>query len=98
VTRTKLGDIAPSLAAMLMLLAPALWNGRDPILKERLYGEYDRSKFLEECRHFIGLGPAPERTYTPHILAPSLSSVSNTKGDDPFANGSKTRGWCSRRC
>jgi len=63
-----------------------------PFLKERLYGEYDRSKFLEECRHFIGLGPAPERTFTPHILAPSLSSVTNTKGDDPFANGSKTRG------
>ena len=63
-----------------------------PFLKERLYGEYDRTRFLEECRHFIGLGPAPERTFTPHIQAPSLSSVSNTKGDDPFAAGAKTRG------
>ena len=62
-----------------------------PFLKERLYGEYDRSKFLEECRHFIGLGPAPERTFTPHIQAPSLSSMSNTKGDDPFATARRQR-------
>ena len=27
-----------------------------PFLKERLYGEYDRGQFLEEVRHFIGLG------------------------------------------
>ena len=46
-----------------------------PFLKERLYGEYDRSKFLEDCRHFIGLGPAPEREFEPRIDAPSLSTV-----------------------
>ncbi|MQA15853.1 MAG: phenazine biosynthesis protein [Pseudonocardiaceae bacterium] len=46
-----------------------------PFLKERLYGEYDRGKFLEDCRHFLGFGPSPERDYTPHIEAPSLSAV-----------------------
>lgn len=56
-----------------------------PFLKERLYGEYDRTKALEDCRHFIGLGPAPERRFEPHIQAPSLSSVTHSKGDDPFA-------------
>jgi 4-hydroxyphenylacetate 3-monooxygenase len=60
-----------------------------PFLKERLYGEYDRTKFLEECRHFIGLGPAPERSFEAHIQAPSLSSVSHSTGDDSFAKGTK---------
>ena len=46
-----------------------------PFLKQRLYGEYDRSTFLEDCRHFIGLGPAPERTFEARIDAPSLSAV-----------------------
>jgi 4-hydroxyphenylacetate 3-monooxygenase len=45
-----------------------------PFLKERLYGEYDRSKFLEDCRAFIGLGPTPERTFAARIEAPSLST------------------------
>ena len=34
-----------------------------PFLKERLYGEYDRSAFVDDCRHFIGLGRAPRRLY-----------------------------------
>lgn len=46
-----------------------------PFLKERLYGEYDRSVFLQECRSFLGLGAAGERKYEAHIDAPSLSSV-----------------------
>jgi len=46
-----------------------------PFLKQRLYGEYDRNTFLEDCRHFIGLGPAPERTFEARIDAPSLSAV-----------------------
>jgi 4-hydroxyphenylacetate 3-monooxygenase len=46
-----------------------------PFLKERLYGEYDRSAFLEDCRHFLGLGPAPERSIEARIEAPSLSAV-----------------------
>ncbi|UGS35909.1 4-hydroxyphenylacetate 3-hydroxylase N-terminal domain-containing protein [Capillimicrobium parvum] len=45
-----------------------------PFLKERLYGEYDRTSFLQDCRHFIGLADAPERTFTPKIEAPSLST------------------------
>jgi len=45
-----------------------------PFLKERLYGEYDRSAALEEVRHFIGLGPQPERKFHARIEAPSLSS------------------------
>lgn len=48
-----------------------------PFLKERLYGEYDRGKFLEDCRHFIGLAPAPERTFEPKIEVPSLSAVTH---------------------
>jgi 4-hydroxyphenylacetate 3-monooxygenase len=44
-----------------------------PFLKERLYGEFDRSEFLEDCRHFIGLGPGPERTFEARIDRPSLS-------------------------
>ena len=46
-----------------------------PFLKERLYGEYDRSTFLNECRNFIGLGDAGQQHYEPRIDAPSLSSV-----------------------
>jgi 4-hydroxyphenylacetate 3-monooxygenase len=55
-----------------------------PFLKERLYGEYDRSAVLQEVRHFLGLGPAPERTvrgrtagaqaFNARIEAPSLST------------------------
>jgi hypothetical protein len=41
VTRTKLGDIAASLAAMLMLLAPALWNGF-PLLEYDTGGYFAR--------------------------------------------------------
>jgi 4-hydroxyphenylacetate 3-monooxygenase len=39
-----------------------------PFLKERLYGEYDRSAFVDDCRHFIGLGKAPRRTYQKEIV------------------------------
>ena len=46
-----------------------------PFLKERLYGEYDRSVFLDECRNFIGLGNADQQNYEVKIEAPSLSSV-----------------------
>ena len=46
-----------------------------PFLKERLYGEYDRSAFLNECRNFIGLGNADQQNYEVRIDAPSLSSV-----------------------
>lgn len=56
-----------------------------PFLKERLYGEYDRSKALEDCRHYIGLGHAPERTFEAHIQAPSLSSVTHSSGDGSHA-------------
>ncbi len=54
-----------------------------PFLKERLYGEYDRTAFADDCRHFIGLGPAAERdvegrniggkSFSARIEAPSLS-------------------------
>jgi 4-hydroxyphenylacetate 3-monooxygenase len=54
-----------------------------PFLKERLYGEYDRSGFLHEVRHFIGLADQPERSFqgrkiggqafAARIEAPSLS-------------------------
>lgn len=54
-----------------------------PFLKERLYGEYDRSHFLQEVRHFIGLADEPERKFDgrriggkdfgARIEAPSLS-------------------------
>jgi 4-hydroxyphenylacetate 3-monooxygenase len=33
-----------------------------PILRERLYGEVDRSAFVDDCRHFIGLGQQARRT------------------------------------
>lgn len=39
-----------------------------PFLKERLYGEYDRSAFVDDCRHYIGLGKAPKRTYQKEIV------------------------------
>lgn len=39
-----------------------------PFLKERLYGDYDRSAFVDDCRHFIGLGKAPRRTYQKEIV------------------------------
>jgi 4-hydroxyphenylacetate 3-monooxygenase len=57
-----------------------------PFLKERLWGEYDRSEFLAECRHFIGLGDAPGRTFEPRIEVPSLSAVQH---DDLMVNGGK---------
>jgi 4-hydroxyphenylacetate 3-monooxygenase len=38
-----------------------------PFLKERLYGEYDRDRFLQDCRHFIGLADAPERHFEANI-------------------------------
>jgi hypothetical protein len=54
-----------------------------PFLKERLYGEYDRSAFLQDCRHFLGLADAPARehigrmiggkAFEARIEAPSLS-------------------------
>jgi 4-hydroxyphenylacetate 3-monooxygenase len=56
-----------------------------PFLKERLYGEYDRTEFLQDCRHFIGLADEPKRThrgrtvggksFEARIEAPSLSSA-----------------------
>jgi 4-hydroxyphenylacetate 3-monooxygenase len=39
-----------------------------PFLKERLYGTYDRSAFVDDCRHFIGLGNAPKRIYQKEIV------------------------------
>jgi 4-hydroxyphenylacetate 3-monooxygenase len=48
-----------------------------PFLKERLYGEYDRTRFLQDCRHFIGLADAPDRTFEAKIEAPSLSAMSS---------------------
>lgn len=39
-----------------------------PFLKERLYGEYDRAQFVDDCRHFIGLGQAPPRIHQREIL------------------------------
>jgi 4-hydroxyphenylacetate 3-monooxygenase len=48
-----------------------------PFLKERLYGEYDRTRFLQDCRHFIGLADAPDRTFEAKIEAPSLSTMSS---------------------
>ena len=55
-----------------------------PFLKERLYGEYDRGQFLEEVRHFIGLGRCARsascaagsrrrQAFGARIEAPSLS-------------------------
>jgi 4-hydroxyphenylacetate 3-monooxygenase len=44
-----------------------------PFLKERLYGEWDRSELLQDVRHFIGLAPAPDRHFAPRIDAPSIS-------------------------
>ena len=44
-----------------------------PFLKERIYGEWDRSELLQEVRHFIGLAPAPHRAFAPRIDAPSIS-------------------------
>jgi 4-hydroxyphenylacetate 3-monooxygenase len=39
-----------------------------PFLKERLYGEYNRTAFVDDCRHFIGLGKAARRTYQKEIV------------------------------
>jgi 4-hydroxyphenylacetate 3-monooxygenase len=50
-----------------------------PFLKERLYGEWDRSEFLQEARAFVGLGPAPTRTFAPRIDAPSISIEEEAK-------------------
>jgi 4-hydroxyphenylacetate 3-monooxygenase len=58
-----------------------------PFLKERLYGEYDRTQFLADCRHYIGLGPAPERSFEPRIEVPSLSTV----GHDDLAKNGRNR-------
>ena len=43
-----------------------------PFLKERMYGEWDRSQLLQEVRAFIGLGPSPERAFAPRMEAPSI--------------------------
>jgi 4-hydroxyphenylacetate 3-monooxygenase len=51
-----------------------------PFLKERLYGEYDRAQFLQDVRHFLGLGPAPERSYEPRMELPSLTIQSTSGG------------------
>jgi 4-hydroxyphenylacetate 3-monooxygenase len=50
-----------------------------PFLKERLYGEWDRGEFLQEARAFIGLAPAPKRTFAPRIDAPSISIEEEAK-------------------
>jgi 4-hydroxyphenylacetate 3-monooxygenase len=63
-----------------------------PFLKERLYGEYDRSAALQDCRAFIGLaGDGPQRmaqrrtvggkTFGARIEAPSLSSGDSSVHD-----------------
>jgi 4-hydroxyphenylacetate 3-monooxygenase len=39
-----------------------------PLLKERLYGEFERDAFVDDCRHFIGLGNSPRRTYSTEIM------------------------------
>ncbi|MEA2582362.1 MAG: 4-hydroxyphenylacetate 3-monooxygenase [Thermomicrobiales bacterium] len=39
-----------------------------PLLKERLYGEYERDHFVDDCRHFIGLGKSARRTYQTEII------------------------------
>ena len=44
-----------------------------PFLKERIYGEWDRTELLQEVRHFLGLAPAPERRFAPRMEAPSIS-------------------------
>jgi 4-hydroxyphenylacetate 3-monooxygenase len=51
-----------------------------PFLKERLYGHYEREQFLDECRHFIGLGRAPRRTYEKEIVQ-TWSEKQLRKGD-----------------
>ena len=38
-----------------------------PFLLERVYNEYDRKPFIDECRYLLGLGPAPERSYVHEI-------------------------------
>jgi 4-hydroxyphenylacetate 3-monooxygenase len=43
-----------------------------PFLKERMYGEWDRSQLLQEVRSFIGLEPSPERAFAPRMEAPSI--------------------------
>jgi 4-hydroxyphenylacetate 3-monooxygenase len=50
-----------------------------PFLKERLYGEWDRTELLQEVRHFIGLGSAPERRFAPRMDAPSISLQEEAK-------------------
>jgi 4-hydroxyphenylacetate 3-monooxygenase len=51
-----------------------------PFLKERLYGEYDRTQFLQDVRHFLGLAPAPERPFEPRIGGPSLTLQEAKRG------------------
>jgi 4-hydroxyphenylacetate 3-monooxygenase len=48
-----------------------------PFLKERLYGEYDRTAFIDDCRHFIGLGQTPPRTYQKDIVQSWSAKKSN---------------------
>ena len=50
-----------------------------PFLKERLYGEWDRTELLQEVRHFIGLAPAPDRAFAPRMEAPSISLEEEAK-------------------
>jgi 4-hydroxyphenylacetate 3-monooxygenase len=38
-----------------------------PFLLERVYNEYNRKPFIDECRYLLGLGPAPERSYVHEI-------------------------------
>ncbi len=38
-----------------------------PFLKERLYGEYDRSLGLRVCRDLLGIGPGPEHAWQARI-------------------------------
>jgi 4-hydroxyphenylacetate 3-monooxygenase len=62
-----------------------------PFLKERLYGEYDRSAALQDCRHFLGLADAPAREHSgrniggkafeARIEAPSLSTEGKSVHD-----------------
>src|SRR5208337_5515413 len=44
-----------------LCLAPALWNGRDPILKERLFGlsngEGNHGEDVKECSYYLDATP-----------------------------------------
>lgn len=38
-----------------------------PLLRERLYGEYERGELVDTVRGFMGLAPTARRTYKPNI-------------------------------